>query len=291
MTEEATVLESADIHKIMALLPHRYPFLMVDRIVDIEGDKRAVGIKNVTANEPHFLGHFPSAPVMPGVLIHRGHGADRRRHLHVATGGGTPQLVYFMTIDNAKFRKPVVPGDRLEYHVTQTKKRGNIWKFDCIAQGRRGQGRRGDRQRDVGRRANRLIMAETTIHPTAVVEDGASIGDGCEIGPFCHVGPQVALGANSRLRSHVRHLGQHGDRRGRPDLAVRLARPCPAASEIPRRGHQAGDRPQLPHPRACDDESPARCRDAPRRPIGDNCAFFTGAHVAHDCIARPQCHA
>ncbi|MCB8838567.1 3-hydroxyacyl-ACP dehydratase FabZ [Aurantimonas sp. VKM B-3413] len=133
MTEEATVLESADIHKIMALLPHRYPFLMVDRIVDIQGDRRAVGIKNVTANEPHFLGHFPSAPVMPGVLIIEGMAQTAGAICTLATGGGTPQLVYFMTIDNAKFRKPVVPGDRLEYHVVQTKKRGNIWRFDCVA--------------------------------------------------------------------------------------------------------------------------------------------------------------
>ncbi|WP_102958460.1 3-hydroxyacyl-ACP dehydratase FabZ [Mangrovicella endophytica] len=131
MTAETTALESADILKILELLPHRYPFLMVDRIRDIDGDRSAVGIKNVTANEPHFLGHFPSAPVMPGVLIIEGMAQTAGAICTLATGGGTPQLVYFMTIDNAKFRKPVVPGDRLEYHVKQTKKRGNIWRFDC----------------------------------------------------------------------------------------------------------------------------------------------------------------
>ncbi|MAU96984.1 MAG: 3-hydroxyacyl-[acyl-carrier-protein] dehydratase FabZ [Fulvimarina sp.] len=133
MTDAPTTLESADITRVMELLPHRYPFLMVDRIVDIDRDMSAVGIKNVTANEPHFLGHFPSAPVMPGVLIIEGMAQTAGAICTLARGGDAPALVYFMTIDNAKFRKPVVPGDRLEYHVRQTKKRGNIWKFDCVA--------------------------------------------------------------------------------------------------------------------------------------------------------------
>ncbi|MBP0615453.1 3-hydroxyacyl-ACP dehydratase FabZ [Jiella mangrovi] len=133
MSEETTTLESADINRILELLPHRYPFLMVDRIVDIDGDKSAVGIKNVTANEPHFLGHFPSVPVMPGVLIIEGMAQTAGAICTMASGGGAPPLVYFMTIDNGKFRKPVIPGDRLEYHVKQTKKRANIWKFECIA--------------------------------------------------------------------------------------------------------------------------------------------------------------
>ena len=133
MDETTTTLESVDILQILELLPHRYPFLMVDRIVGIDGDRKAIGIKNVTMNEPHFLGHFPGMPVMPGVLIIEGMAQTAGAICTMAMGKGTPQLVYFMTIDNAKFRRPVVPGDRLEYHVEQTKKRGNIWKFDCIA--------------------------------------------------------------------------------------------------------------------------------------------------------------
>ncbi|BDA84705.1 3-hydroxyacyl-[acyl-carrier-protein] dehydratase FabZ [Aureimonas sp. SA4125] len=133
MDETTTTLESVDILQILELLPHRYPFLMVDRIVGIDADLKAIGIKNVTMNEPHFLGHFPGAPVMPGVLIIEGMAQTAGAICTMAMGKGTPQLVYFMTIDNAKFRRPVVPGDRLEYHVVQTKKRGNIWKFDCIA--------------------------------------------------------------------------------------------------------------------------------------------------------------
>ncbi|MBS7546364.1 3-hydroxyacyl-ACP dehydratase FabZ [Ancylobacter oerskovii] len=131
MSEQAeTSLGVADIQKILAALPHRYPFLMVDRIVGIEGDKRAIGIKNVSANEPHFQGHFPDNPVMPGVLILEGMAQTAGAIcLFERAAGGKPSLVYFMTIDKAKFRRPVVPGDVLEYHMTQMTKRRNMWWF------------------------------------------------------------------------------------------------------------------------------------------------------------------
>ncbi len=133
MSDDATTLGSVDILEILKLLPHRYPFLMVDKIIMIDADRSAVGIKNVTANEPHFLGHFPGSPVMPGVLIIEGMAQTAGAICARSYGSDKPLLVYFMTIDNAKFRKPVIPGDRLEYHVVQTKRRGNIWKFDCVA--------------------------------------------------------------------------------------------------------------------------------------------------------------
>lgn len=128
-TGAPTQLGTADIHKILAALPHRYPFLMVDKIVDIEGDKRAVGIKNVTANEPHFQGHFPENPVMPGVLILEGMAQTAGTICLLGRGDGKPAQVYYMTIDKAKFRRPVVPGDVLEYHMTQLVKRRNMWWF------------------------------------------------------------------------------------------------------------------------------------------------------------------
>ena len=128
-----TTLDTAEIEDIMRLLPHRYPFLLIDRIVDIDGGDSAVGIKNVTANEPQFQGHFPDRPIFPGVLIIEGMaqtaGAIGIRNL----GLDKPALVYFMTIDNAKFRRPVVPGDVLEYHVKLNKKRGMICRYNCIA--------------------------------------------------------------------------------------------------------------------------------------------------------------
>ena len=133
MSEDAkTSLGTADILEIMKLLPHRYPFLLVDKIIEIDGDDSAIGIKNVTANEPQFMGHFPGNPIMPGVLLIEAMaqtaGAICARKLSSETS-----LVYFMTIDNARFRKPVVPGDRVEFHVKKDKQRGNIWKFHCDA--------------------------------------------------------------------------------------------------------------------------------------------------------------
>jgi len=128
-------LETADIQQILTLLPHRYPFLMVDRIVDINGADSAVGIKNVSFNEPHFTGHFPGRPIMPGVLILEGlaqtAGAISIRAEARADGAST--LVYLMTIDEARFRKPVVPGDVLEYHVTRQRTRGAVSKYACEA--------------------------------------------------------------------------------------------------------------------------------------------------------------
>ena len=127
-------LEAADIGKVLQALPHRYPFLMVDRIRDIDGDDSGVGIKNVTFNEPHFLGHFPGHPVMPGVLLIEGMAQTAGALCVLAHGlSGPPKLVYFMTIDNAKFRKPVLPGDTVEYHVRKIRRRSNIWKFAAEA--------------------------------------------------------------------------------------------------------------------------------------------------------------
>ncbi len=126
-------LESLDILELLKLLPHRYPFLLIDKIIDIDGDNSAVGIKNVTFNEPHFQGHFPGQPVMPGVLIIEAMAQDAGAISLKAAGSDKPSLVYFLTIDSAKFRKPVVPGDRLEIRVRKLKKRGNIVRFACEA--------------------------------------------------------------------------------------------------------------------------------------------------------------
>ncbi len=132
MSEETKSLGTADIARILELLPHRYPFLLVDRIIEIDGDNSAIGIKNVTINEPHFQGHFPGKPVMPGVLIIEGM-AQTAGAICLAARAGKPQLVYFLTIDNCKFRKPVEPGDVLEYHVRKIKNRGNLWRFQSEA--------------------------------------------------------------------------------------------------------------------------------------------------------------
>ncbi|MEQ8285431.1 3-hydroxyacyl-ACP dehydratase FabZ [Thalassospira sp.] len=126
-----TELVSVDIQRILEMIPHRYPFLLIDKVVDIATGESATGIKNVTMNEPQFTGHFPQQPIMPGVLIIESM-AQTAAILVVHTLGGDAEgkLVYFMSIDNARFRKPVVPGDVMHIHVVKKQSRGPVWKFE-----------------------------------------------------------------------------------------------------------------------------------------------------------------
>lgn len=132
MAESDTkVSPDIDVNMIMQRIPHRYPFLMVDRIKDFVPFERATGIKNVTVSEPHFQGHFPEKPIMPGVLIIESM-AQTAAVMVVSSLGPESEgkLVYFMSVDEAKFRRPVEPGDQLMVHVTKKQNRGPVWKFD-----------------------------------------------------------------------------------------------------------------------------------------------------------------
>lgn len=126
-----TTLESAD---ILRLLPHRYPFLLVDRVINMDGDRSATGIKNVTANEPYFQGHFPGSPTMPSVLLIEGM-AQTAGALCISFAQELKEapLVYFMAIDKARFRRPVFPGDLIFYHIQKIRGRGAIWRFRAHA--------------------------------------------------------------------------------------------------------------------------------------------------------------
>ncbi len=133
MTEQPVargVIDTIDVMRIMEMIPHRYPFLMIDRVVDLVPDRSAIGIKNVSINENYFQGHFPRQPVMPGVLVIECM-AQTAAVLVVETleGEAAGKLVYFMSIEEGRFRKPVMPGDTLRIHVTKVKRRGNVWKF------------------------------------------------------------------------------------------------------------------------------------------------------------------
>jgi 3-hydroxyacyl-[acyl-carrier-protein] dehydratase len=128
MNDTATALEAADILTVLEMMPHRYPFLMIDRVIEIGGDERGIGIKNVTFNEPQFQGHFPGNPIFPGVLMIEGM-AQTAGVLCIGATGSRPKAVYFMTIDKAKFRKPVRPGDTIEYHMTRVARRRNMWWY------------------------------------------------------------------------------------------------------------------------------------------------------------------
>ena len=132
--ENKNTIEPIDVVRIMEMIPHRYPILLVDRVIDYVAGESAVSLKNVTMNEPHFNGHFPGMPVMPGVLIVEAM-AQTSALLVVQTLGEEAQgkIVYFMSIDSAKFRRPVVPGDSLYIHVEKIQNRGKVWKFQCTA--------------------------------------------------------------------------------------------------------------------------------------------------------------
>ena len=134
MSEENANIETVDVVEIMKMIPHRYPILLVDRLIDFVEGESAVGLKNVTLNEPHFNGHFPGMPVMPGVLIVEAM-AQTSALFVVKTLGDEARgkVVYFMTIDNARFRKPVVPGDSMIIEVTKVRARANVWKFEGVA--------------------------------------------------------------------------------------------------------------------------------------------------------------
>ncbi|HBG93679.1 MAG: 3-hydroxyacyl-[acyl-carrier-protein] dehydratase FabZ [Nitrospirae bacterium GWF2_44_13] len=116
-----------DIMGIQNMIPHRYPFLMVDRIIEMEPNVRAVGIKNVTVNEPFFQGHFPGNPIMPGVLIVEA--MAQLAGVLAFSSGMQGSSVYFMSIEKAKFRRPVVPGDQVKIEIKVLQQRGNVWRF------------------------------------------------------------------------------------------------------------------------------------------------------------------
>lgn len=131
---ETNTAVNISLQRVLQMIPHRYPFLMIDRVDEVVTGTSAVGIKNVTVNEPFFQGHFPSEPVMPGVLIIEAM-AQTAAVLVVHTLGKDfeGKLVYFMSVDNARFRKPVIPGDQLRIHVRKQRHRGMVWKFNAEA--------------------------------------------------------------------------------------------------------------------------------------------------------------
>jgi len=122
-----------DLQRILELIPHRYPFLMIDRVKECEPRKRVVAVKNVSANEPYFQGHFPGRPIMPGVLILEAFAQAAILAMLAEDAARTDQIYYYLGIDDARFKKPVVPGDQLELEVTFDRAMRGIGKFNCTA--------------------------------------------------------------------------------------------------------------------------------------------------------------
>jgi len=186
-----------DIQEIMKTIPHRYPFLLIDRIIEIEEGKRAVAIKNVTMNEPFFQGHFPGQPIMPGVLI-----CEAIAQVGVVLALRMPQfsnkLAYFAGIDNVRFRKPVVPGDQLRIEVVFSWMRGSLGKM---------KGKAFVGEEVVAEGEFMFSLAEYSssggkIHLTATVHPTAKIGKGADIGPYAVIGPEVEVGEGTIIGAH-----------------------------------------------------------------------------------------
>lgn len=151
-TQPSMMFPDLDVQGIQAVIPHRYPMLMLDRLTKIVSHESAVGIKNVTANEWFFPGHFPENPIMPGVLIVEGMAQAAGTLVSLSLGKSSDKTqVFFMAIDEAKFRRPVVPGDTLFFYVTKDRARGNVWKFKGEA------------------KVNDVLVAEATF--TAMISD------------------------------------------------------------------------------------------------------------------------
>ena len=198
-----------DVVEIQKILPHRYPFLMVDAILEMERLKRIVGVKNVTINESHFQGHFPGKPIMPGVLIIEAMAQTGGLLLLLEIPDRENKLLYFVAVDGARFRRPVVPGDQLRLEVKVISWRGDFCKLEgrATVNGQlaaeatlmckmvdRAMRRKGGRTRE---------MSKPEIHLQAIVAPSAKLGSGVQIGAYAIVGDEVELGEGCVLHPHA----------------------------------------------------------------------------------------
>ena len=269
-------IEAAGVKEILEALPHRYPFLMVDRVIELNGDESAIGIKNVTFNEPQFMGHFPGQPVFPGVLMIEGM-AQTAGVMCIASGiVGKAKAVYFMTIDKAKFRRPVGPGDVIEYHMKKKTRRKNMWWYQAEAKVAGELGGRSGSRRD----ADRGVML--AIDPTARVAPGAVIGANVEIGPYCVIGPHVAIGDDCKLIAHV-HLAGHTT-----IGAGTTIYPFASLGTPPQSVHYKGEPTRLLVGARCQIRESVTINTGTQggggvTTVGDDCFLMVGSHIGHDC--------
>ena len=273
-----------DIEAIMRHLPHRYPFLLVDRVLACEAGQYIHALKNVTFNEPFFPGHFPHRPLMPGVMIIEAlaqtAGILAFKTVNVVPNSDT--RFYFVAIDNARFRKPVEPGDQLILKVTLKRAFKGIWKFHCLAAGRRSRGGLG---RDHG--GARSQGARYMIDPRAVVSPQAEIAADVEIGPFSVIGPEVAIGPGSWIGPHAVINGP--TRIGADNKVFQFA----SIGDVPQDKKYKGERTRLEIGdrnvfRECVTVNRGTAHGGGVTRIGNDNLFMAYAHVAHDCQLGDQ---
>ncbi|MBU0629900.1 MAG: acyl-ACP--UDP-N-acetylglucosamine O-acyltransferase [Candidatus Margulisbacteria bacterium] len=190
-----------DIKEIMNTIPHRFPFLLIDKVLELEEGKRAVALKNVTMNEAHFQGHFPGHPVMPGVLIIEAI-AQVGVVMALRSAASAGKIVYFAGIDNVRFRKPVVPGDQLIFEVETVWIRGPLGKM-------KGRAKVNNEIVTEGEFMFSLVdTGEAKVHPTATVHPTAQIAKGVDIGPYSVIGPNVKIGEKTKVGAYCSIAGQ-----------------------------------------------------------------------------------
>jgi UDP-N-acetylglucosamine acyltransferase len=268
---------------VTTILPHRYPFLLVDEIVEVEDGRRAVGIKNVSANEPYFAGHFPGQPVMPGVLICEAM-AQVGGMLAYRSQDGVEgrKAMALAALDRVRFRRPVVPGDQLRVEVTALARRARAWKMRGIV--------------SVGERV--VAEAELTtmevdgeglprtesrrIHPTAVVAPGAELGPGVEVGPYAVIGAQVQIGSGSVVGPHAVIEGRTAI--GERNRILQFASIGALPQDLKYRGEPSRLEIGAGNVfREFTSISPGTEVGGMVTRIGDGNLFMVNAHVAHDC--------
>ena len=187
-----------DVNEIMKIIPHRFPFLLIDRVIELEEGKRCVAIKNVTINEPFFQGHFPGYPIMPGVLICEAL-AQTGVVMALRLPANEGKIVLFAAIDNVRFRRPVLPGDQLRFEVESTWLRGSLGKMHgkALVDG------------EVAVEGDFMFAlvdkdpSAAKVHPTATVHSSAVLGKGVEIGPYAVIGPEVKIGDGTKIGPHT----------------------------------------------------------------------------------------
>jgi UDP-N-acetylglucosamine acyltransferase len=270
---------------VTAVLPHRYPFLLVDEIVEIEDGRRAVGIKNVSANEPYFAGHFPGSPVMPGVLICEVMAQVGGMLAYRSQGGvGSGRGIALAALDRVRFRRPVLPGDQLRVEVTALARTAGAWKMRGVVWV----------EEQVVAEAE-LTAVETAgddglprtearrIHPAAAVAGGAELAEGVEVGAYAVIGPQVRIGPGTVVGPHAVIEGRTTI--GERNRIFQFASVGAPPQDLKFRGEpsrlEIGDGNTI---REFVSISPGTEAGGMVTRIGDQNLFMVNAHVAHDCI-------
>ena len=277
------------IEEILELLPHRFPFLLVDRVLDFEEGRFLRAVKNVSVNEPFFQGHFPGKPIFPGVLILEAMAQATGILAFKSVGKLEPgELYYFAGIDEARFKRPVVPGDQMIMEVTFEKTRRGLTRFKGVALVDGKVVCEATMMCARSREAGYVIDKSAFIHPTAIVEEGASIGANAHIGPFCIVGPHVEIGEGTVLKSHVVVNGH--TKIGRDNEIYQFASIGEVNQDLKYAGEptrvEIGDRNRI---RESVTIHRGTVQGGGLTKVGSDNLLMINAHVAHDCTIGNRC--